>query len=233
MGSRQFDPLSAVAALQEGPRRQIYTFVRQQRHPVTREEVAGGVGMSRRLAAFHLDKLVERGVLQADYRRPPGRGGPGAGRPAKRYRPAEREITVSFPERHYELVGQVLAAAIEGQSEDEGARDAAFRVARSQGFEIGRELASKGDSGPEAGDALTVAEWGLGRCGYEPFRRSPREVALGNCPFRALAQESPDLVCAVNRSFLDGLLRGLGADSVQVVPEGQPAECCATLRVVF
>src|SRR4029078_11433197 len=72
--------VSALAALDDDLRRQMYLEIRQRRRPVSREEVAEAVGVSRKLAAFHLDKLVDRGLLVATYARPPGRGGRGAGR---------------------------------------------------------------------------------------------------------------------------------------------------------
>ena len=51
--------IRAVAALDDEFRRGMYAFIRKARRPVTREEAAASVGISRKLAAFHLDKLVE------------------------------------------------------------------------------------------------------------------------------------------------------------------------------
>ncbi|MBK5228026.1 MAG: winged helix-turn-helix transcriptional regulator, partial [Actinobacteria bacterium] len=91
----------AVAALEDDLRRRMYLFIRSQGRAISRDEAAEHVGISRKLAAFHLDKLVERGLLTAHYARLPGRTGPGAGRSSKLYEPSELEVNVSIPERRY------------------------------------------------------------------------------------------------------------------------------------
>src|SRR3954452_10947953 len=111
--ARDFDAqVAGIAALGEPVRRTLYGFVAAQAGPVNRDEAGAGAGVARHVAKFHLDKLVDDGLLEVEYARPPGRGGPGAGRPAKLYRRASREIAVSLPERHYELAGRLLARAV-------------------------------------------------------------------------------------------------------------------------
>jgi predicted ArsR family transcriptional regulator len=226
-----FTSIRAAAVLDDELRRSIYAFIRKRRHPVTREEIATAVGITRRLAAFHLDKMVERGILKADYARPAGRGGPGAGRPAKRYQPSGEDIRVSIPERRYDLAGEIFLVAIQTQAPGERSWEAALRVARERGFDVGsrvREEIGLGRPGSER--ALSAAEHALEPFGFEPYRPSPHEVALANCPFHALAQEAPELVCQVNRNFIEGVVRGLGNETVQAVLERLPADCCVTLR---
>lgn len=212
-------------------RRQIYLLMRRTRRSLTREDVAGEVGISRRLAAFHLDKLVERGLLQTHYARPPGRSGPGAGRSAKYYAPSNLEIEVSIPERRYDLAGQLLVRAIRSESPGEQALAAALRVAREAGLEIGQHVRREkrlGRSGAER--ALATAAEVVEGYGYEPYRPGPDEMALSNCPFHSLARDSPEVVCRMNQAFIDGLLRGLGNDTVEAVLECRPGDCCVTLR---
>src|SRR3954471_17139529 len=111
--ARDFDAqVAGIAALGEPVRRTLYGFVAAQPGPVNRDEAAAGAGVARHVAKFHLDKLVDDGLLEVEYRRPPGRRGPGAGRPAKFYRRSAREVAVSLPERHYELAGRLFARAI-------------------------------------------------------------------------------------------------------------------------
>ena len=43
---------------------------------------------------------------------PLGRG-PGAGRPTKLYKRSRRQLTVTLPERRYDVAGQLLAGAID------------------------------------------------------------------------------------------------------------------------
>src|SRR3954470_17350952 len=59
--------LAAIAALDDDVRRALYEHVRAAGVPVTREGAANAVGISRKLAAFHLDKLVELGVLRSGF----------------------------------------------------------------------------------------------------------------------------------------------------------------------
>jgi predicted ArsR family transcriptional regulator len=223
---------AAIGALEDQARRRMYLFIRDQGHPVSRDEAAREAGISRKLAAFHLDKLVERGLLKAHYARPSGRGGPGAGRPSKLYEPAEGEVSVSLPERRYDFVGRILVDAIASQSPEESSSEAARRVGREAGEALGRDLRRAGHlrpAGPER--AVSAARGALRELGFEPNEGPRGELTLRNCPFHALAQRAPALVCGLNQAFVDGLLRGLGNDTVEAVLEPQPGQCCVKLRM--
>ncbi|MGH2674820.1 MAG: helix-turn-helix transcriptional regulator, partial [Actinomycetota bacterium] len=188
-----------MAVLEDELRRRIYLLVRRAGRALSREEVAGEAGISRRLAAFHLDKLVERGLLRSHYARPPGRSGPGAGRSAKYYEPSDLEVDVSIPERRYDLAGHLLLRAIRSESPGEPAPAAALRVAREAGLEIGQQARQDRRLGrPGAERALATATAILEDHGFEPYRPGPDEVALRNCPFHSLAREAPELVCRMN-----------------------------------
>lgn len=222
---------AAVAVLEDELRRELYLMVRRAKRPLTREDVADAAGISRRLAAFHLDKLVDRGLLLTHYARPPGRSGPGAGRSAKFYRPSELEVDVSIPERRYDLAGQLLIRAIRSASPEEPASIAALRVSREAGLSIGQRLRQEKRLRPPGTErALTAVTDVLEKHGFEPYRPKLDEVALGNCPFHLLAREVPELVCGMNRAFIDGLLRGLGNHTVEARLEPTPGQCCVTLR---
>lgn len=223
--------IAPVAALEDELPRRIYRLIRRRRRPLSREEVAAEVGISRRLAAFHLEKLLERGLLKAHYARPPGRSGPGAGRSAKMYQPSDLEIQVSIPGRHYDLAGRLLVNALRSQSPGEAPGDAARRVAREKGHELGDELRrERGLRPPGPERTLAVAEEVLEDFGFEPYRDEPGVIALKNCPFHTLAKEAPELMCNMNQSFIDGFLRGLGNETVQAVLACRPGDCCVTLR---
>ena len=58
-----------AAALGDPTRRQVFFAVRASGSDRTKDEVAATVGIDRRLAGFHLDKLVQYGFLEADFRR--------------------------------------------------------------------------------------------------------------------------------------------------------------------
>src|SRR5215212_2376002 len=124
MADSRDEQLTAVAALAEPTRRRLYDTVVRSPHPLSRDDVAGATGVPRPTTAFHLDRLVADGLLDVHYERRSGRTGPGAGRPAKLYRRAEAAVSVSLPERRYDLAGELLAAAMV-EAEQSGERPAA------------------------------------------------------------------------------------------------------------
>src|SRR5690349_25055949 len=105
------DDLTVLGALAEPSRRALYDHVAAAASPVSREQAAQAVGLPVHSAKFHLDRLVDEGLLEVEFRRLSGRSGPGAGRPSKLYRRASRHLSISLPERRYELAGEGLAAA--------------------------------------------------------------------------------------------------------------------------
>ena len=224
--------IQLLAALDDPVRRRVYLFVRAQRRPVTREDVATDAGISRSLAAFHLDRLVERASLQAGFGRPSGRGCPGSGRPPKLYEPTEVDVEVSVPRRHYDLLGAMLARAV--LRGDEGTRRLALREAGDAGHRLGAEHAARvGLRRPGARRLTEAARDVLAGLGFEPTAGNGSEVVLGNCPFRVLAQDTPDLVCAMNQAFSRGVLAGLGGGGVRADLEPVPGRCCVVLRRAF
>lgn len=223
--------MAAAAALEDDLRRSLYLFVRSARRPVSREEAAASAGISRKLAAFHLDKLVERGLLRFEYGRPSGRSGPGAGRTSKLYEPSDAQIELSIPERHYDFVGGLLLRAVRDESAGETARDAARRVAHEEGLSVGGKVRRELRIHPPGRErALSITEDILRESGYEPYRQEGGGIRLHNCPFHVLAREAPDVVCAMNRAFIDGLVRGLGNETLEVALEPTPGECCVVVR---
>ena len=220
----------AVGVLEDDLRRRMYLFIRAQGGPVSRDEAAEHVGISRKLAAFHLDKLEARGLLASHYARPPGRTGRGAGRSSKLYEPSEVEIDVSIPERRYDLVGDIMLATLQ-ETVDEPPREVAKRIAFDKGRAIGDEVKSELKLRPPGSErALSVAEETLAGYGFEPYRDGEGTISLRNCPFHTLARKAPDLVCGLNREFIDGMLRGLGNESIEAALEPTPGECCVKLR---
>lgn len=219
-----WDRLAAAAALNEPLRRKLYFFVVSDEGGATRDHAAEALGLARSVAAFHLDKLVDAGLLEADFRRPPGRRGPGAGRPAKYYRRAADELSVTVPERRYELSARLLAEAVERAETD--ARPVAQTlgdVAREEGRRIAAEIDSPGGWSTER--LLDV----LADQGYEP-RCDGETITLRNCPFHALAAEHRGLVCGMNLELLSGLAEVGGLPREQVHQDPVPDRCCVTLQ---
>jgi predicted ArsR family transcriptional regulator len=227
---------TVFGALDDDTRRRVYAAVAARRTPAGRDDVAADVGISRTLAAFHLDKLADRGLLTVSYARPAGRTGPGAGRPAKLFERSPVEHAASLPARRYDLAGEILAEAVAAPLPRESARAAALRVARRRGVELGARHAESLPARPRSAAAtLAAACDALAELGYEPGPApGPGATELRNCPFHAVVGVAADLVCAVNEALLAGVLEGLGGRGVTAVldPPPSPAEarCCVVLR---
>lgn len=207
--------LGRIATLDDAMRRRLYVYVADQPEPVSRDQAAVAIGIGRTLAAYHLDKLAEAGLLSTRYQRPEGRRGPGAGRPAKLYTTADNELAISVPPRDYELLARLLVAAVDQDSAG-NVRAAVDKAAHVAGSTVGRNAAS--------------AVAGLRRCGYQPHRRGDGTIELGNCPFHRIAQEHPELVCQLNLRLVKGVLAGAGDAPNRARLDPRPGRCCVTIR---
>lgn len=207
--------VAAVALLDEPVRRRLYEWVAAQGRPVGREEAARSLGITRPLAAFHLERLAEAGLLEAGYQRLTGRTGPGAGRPARVYTRAHREIAVTLPPRHYDLAADVFAAALQRMG-DGSPPQQLLDAAHSAGEHI-----AQADEQPA--NLVHVLE----NAGYEPTDDNGT-IRLRNCPFDALVDDHRPLVCGTNLALAQGILDGLTGDGERYKPriDSQPGYCC-------
>jgi predicted ArsR family transcriptional regulator len=215
----ELDPVSSLSSLDDPVRRCLYEVVSQHTEPVGRDEAAAAAGVGRALAVYHLDKLVESGLLTASYQRPVGRSGPGAGRPAKLYTRSGREFAVTVPPREYELAARLLVQAIE--SDPSGRSLAALLDAAHR---LGSQLGSRAHA--EAGRDLMGA---LAGQGYEPRRGEDGVIRLRNCPFHQLAEHHRDVVCAMNLGLIEGMVAGLGVAGMRPVLDPRPRHCCVAI----
>jgi predicted ArsR family transcriptional regulator len=197
----------ALALLSDPVRRRLYRQVAAAPEEVSRDAAAEAAGVSRSLAAFHLDKLVEAGLLEVSFRRLSGRTGPGAGRPAKLYRRAEGEHTVSVPPRSYDDAARLLAEVLENAGLDRELQAAAKKAGAAQQ-----------DAGADDVEAV------LRDRGYEPFWDG-ETLRLRNCPFHALATEFPALTCGMNLALIEGLAPEQWSPAMDPCPGG----CCVAL----
>jgi predicted ArsR family transcriptional regulator len=215
--------LAALAPLADPVRRRLYLHVAASPDAVGREDAAAAVGVTRALAAFHLDRLVAAGLLRTEFQRRSGRTGPGAGRPAKLYRRAAEGHSVSLPARNYQLAATLFAEAIaEPNGEDVPTR--VREEARAYGRATGEAIAAhRPATTAEELRAALVDE------GYEP-RSDGAVIRLGNCPFHALAQAHRDLTCGMNLALMTGLLEGLSTRGWRASLDPQPGTCCVAFE---
>ena len=210
----QLDPL---CSLDDSTRRRLYDYVVAQREPVSRDQASTELDIDRSTVVYHLDKLVEGGLLAASFARPEGRGGPGAGRPAKHYERSEHEFAVSVPPRDYRLAAELLARAAAADTTGT-VREALDRAAA----ELGRELVTTDDE--TAADLLEH----LARQGFEPYLDGD-VVRLSNCPFHRLAQEHTELVCGMNLSMLAAAARASQA-AYEATLDPADDRCCVAFE---
>jgi len=217
--------LDAVGVLGDESRWKLFSFVRRARRAVTREEAAERVGISRKLAAFHLDKMVAAGLLHARYEST-GES-PRVGRRPKVYEPVDADLTVSIPGRQYQLLADLLIETVLNESGEEAGPDAASRMARERGVALG--AAQPVDAaGRRGAAALPMCGAMLEAHGYEPAMEETG-VRLRNCPFHPFADKAPELVCRMNHAFLAGYLEGLEVADVEAVLAPTPGECCVRI----
>jgi predicted ArsR family transcriptional regulator len=219
--------VSGISALAEPARRALYLFVAAQPEPVSRDQAAAGVALPRHTAKFHLDKLVEEGLLDTEFRRLTGRRGPGAGRPTKLYRRSDRQVAVTLPERHYDLAGHILAGAVEDAARDDlPILDAVQRAATAAGHRLGAAAGPRSDRPPLP--PLEDLASALAAHGYEP-RVEDDAIVLANCPFHALARDHTDLVCGLNLHLITAITAELGHPDVRATLQPAPDRCCVRL----
>ncbi len=170
--------VSSLGALADPVRRALYRFVSDQPGAVSRSQAADGVDVATHTAKFHLDRLVEEGLLVTEFRRLTGRTGPGAGRPAKLYRRSRREVVVTLPHRRYDLAAQVLADAVERSLDGVPMPDAIDQAAGRAALVAVEETA--GDTAATE-DELERTAAALSPFGYEPRLEEdlrPRELPV-------------------------------------------------------
>ncbi|WP_017556265.1 helix-turn-helix transcriptional regulator [Nocardiopsis baichengensis] len=211
--------IGAAGALADPVRRRLYRFV-CERGEAGRAEAAEALDLTRTLAAFHLDRLAGAGLLEVERRRLSGRQGPGAGRPAKVYRRADREVSLHLPPREYEAAARLLAEAVERA----GAEEALYAAARGEG----RRRAAAGGNGGGAPRTLDELAGAIAACGYEPTTApGDGQVRFRNCPFRSLAAEFPPLTCGMNLELVRGMVEEWGGFSARMAPS--EGGCCVAI----
>jgi predicted ArsR family transcriptional regulator len=220
--------LAGVAGLADPIRRALYRHVAERGVAVGRDEAARAAGISRTLAGYHLDKLVDDGLLEAHFERRSGRSGPGAGRPAKLYLRAPRQIELSLPARDYAAMAELLALAVEADPSG-NARTALARAANDLGARLGTEAAG---TGPQASgdDTMAALRGALADRGYEPYDDPSGAIRLRNCPFHRLSATHRELVCGANLAMLEGLADQVCPTQVDVRLDPRPGQCCVALR---
>lgn len=217
MDSEAFDQQIADLAgtLGDATRRGIYVTVRESTEPVTASQIAELFDIHANVARHHLDRLVADEYLQVTRKRPSGRTGPGAGRPAKHYEPTRKNVSVQFPARRYDLLAELLLRVIERIAPDNAA-EIADEIGREYGRELAAEIGFPEDSGYDIA-AVAVASALMG-VGFEvEARPDDHELVTRFCPFGESAKNHPAIVCQLDQGLVTGLLEGTKQIPVAIV----------------
>jgi predicted ArsR family transcriptional regulator len=201
MGTADQNTLEVHKALADDTRFRLHKYLGLSGRAVSVRELSTRLSLHPNTLRPHLRRLEEAGLVAREVRR-----GSTVGRPQTLYAAVEREI----PEgRDYRLLAEVLAGLVRGKRSVERAQ----LMAR----EWGQYLVAQGGPKPgtrlPAGRNLAVLQEAMAEAGFDPrFHRRGRqgvEISLRNCPARDLLDDHRDVVCAIHRGLLEGMLGGL------------------------
>ena len=219
--------VTAIASAFGDPtRRDIFLHVHERADGVTASEVAERFDLHANVARHHLDKLAAGGYLEVSVERP---GGGGAGRPSKRYRATEHEVSLDVNVRHDDVLVTLLGRALEALPPEQ-----AQALAEEVGEEYGRTMANAmGADAPRSfrtalhavADALTAH----GFAAHAEKHGNELRIVSEHCPFGGAAVEHP-VICAVDRGMVKGMLGALYGDTSPVTESSRPTgdEVCVT-----
>jgi predicted ArsR family transcriptional regulator len=221
--------IASLSSLDDPIRAAIFFHVARSDDPVTRDQAATALAMTRRTAAFHLDKLAEAGLVDVSFKRLTGRTGPGAGRSSKLYRRSGRRFNLAIPASNYELLARLLASVVQ---ETQGVSAARHLEPHARAFGAREGAAARKQAGPRPSRKrlLAVLVEELTRLGFEPFADRSGTLRLRNCPYHDMARENTDFVCSMNLALMQGVAAGIDLREVSPSLEPKPGICCVAFR---
>lgn len=202
-----------TSSLGDPTRRAIYIAVRESPEPMTTSKVATLFDIHPNVARHHLDRLAGDGYLKVGHQQ--RSGGPGAGRPAKAYEPTNKEVSVHFAPRRFEMLTEMLFKVL-AEIAPPNVSDVAEKVGRAYGEELAAEIGAPDDPGyDEAVQAVASAMTGLG-FSVDPDVDGQR-LLTSHCPFGETATSHPDVICSLDRGIVAGLFGALSVPCNPVV----------------
>ena len=212
-----------TSAFGDPTRREIYLFAHGAEEGVTASEVAERFELHANVARHHLDKLAAGGYLEITTARAAG----GAGRPSKRYRAIDAEVSLDVAVKHDDVLVQLLGRAL-----NELGPERAAALAEEVGVDYGRTMAgAMGEGGTRSfRSALHAVADALSSHGFAAHAEkegNSLRIVTQHCPFGDAVVEHP-VICAVDRGMVKGMLGTLyGETSVDLVrtPVGDDVRC--------
>jgi predicted ArsR family transcriptional regulator len=145
------------------------------------------------------------------------------------YRRSSRQLSVTLPERRYDVAAQLLASSIDNSTADGSTvTDSLNTAAAHWGHAVGDQARAAAGPRPSADRLITSICEALTEYGYEPHRVG-NTIVLGNCPFDTLAREHTQLVCGMNHAILAAVIEQLQKTPLTARLEPAPDRCCVVL----
>lgn len=209
-------------------RAQVLRVIRGEREGIGVRALADATGMHENTIRFHLNRLVEDGLVE---RRQVAPGTPG--RPPLRF--VASSGGMDEEPGNYALIARVLSEGLAGATDDiEGT---AVEFGRRWGRVRGAQAAARsGHDRPTLEDAIEELARILEEAGFEPeIEPGAQEtvVRIHNCPFRQLARDDQTIPCGVHRGIMEGVLEGVGTGEAvtRLDPWVTPHLCVARVTI--
>ena len=215
-------PIEVHKALADDTRYRLYRYLRLSGRPVAIRELSTRLSLHPNTLRPHLRRLEEAGLVASEARKQAG-----VGRPQTLYTAVDVEGRGG---RDYRLLADVLSGLLTTSSQRSRARE--------MGREWGAYLVARAAPRPRrrrgTGVNLAVLQEALDGAGFDPrFRRrgaSSVDITFRRCPFQDLLEEHRELVCAVHRGLLEGIL-GASRPPLRITAAELPGERGASCRL--
>ena len=206
-------------------RARVLDLLRAANGPLGVQDVGDRAGLHVNTARFHLDGLVDAGLAT---REPRPRRTPG--RPSMAYCATDGDRPTG--QRRYRLLAEMLTSVIVGMMPQPQV------AATEAGREWGRYLTEQPPpyQGLAAENAVAKLASALEEIGFAPEVAAENEgyqIRLRQCPFREVAQQHEDVVCAMHLGLLQGVLEQIRAPVTadDLEPFAEPGVCVAQLSI--
>ncbi len=213
--------LDLLKALGDNTRYAIYLELARSPLPLATAEVAEALDLHVNTVRPHLERMRDVGLLQVDTET---RGT--VGRPQHRWSLSPDAPSLGLEPASWPMMARTLLdAAARGGLDPDDLVDAGRRQ--------GMADAAQWDEGTECLDAFVVEQ---AKLGFDPTTLEEPEratVAFAHCPFRELAEEHPQLVCALHSGLVDGFVsawEGCGVDRFHALVDRSPCQVELTVR---
>ena len=208
-------PIEVHKALADDTRYRLYRYLRLSGRPVPIRELATRLALHPNTLRPHLRRLEEAGLVASEARKQTG-----VGRPQTLYAAVDVEGREG---RDYRLLADVLSGLLTTSAQRSKARE--------MGREWGAYLVARAAPRPRprrgSGVNLAVLQEAMDAAGFTPrFRRrgaTSVDITMRGCPFPDLLEEHRDLVCAVHRGLLEGILAA-SRPALRITSADLPAE---------